>query len=49
VRSKGLVVPGFPRGAPGLESDFPQLYSVYAVYDSGLMEVVTTHQYEIHP
>jgi hypothetical protein len=45
---RGLVVPGLPPGAPGLESDFPQRFTVYVVYDSGRMQVWAAHQYELH-
>lgn len=42
---RGLVVPGLPKGAPGIGSFFGEQFVVYAVYDSGLMRPLTIHNH----
>lgn len=42
----GLVVPGAPPGAPGMESFFPRAYTVYAVRPGGLMETFAVHNHQ---
>ena len=42
---RGLVVPGFPPGAPGIKAVFAKQFVVYAVYDSGLMRPLTIHNH----
>jgi hypothetical protein len=44
---RGLVVPGFPRGAPGLHALAPEAYVVFAMQDSGLMRPISTHHHDI--
>lgn len=48
ARIKGLVVPGMPKGAPGLEAGLPQAYFVYAVHESGLLRPIATYHHTIH-
>jgi hypothetical protein len=45
---KGLVVPGLPPGAPGVDSALPQPFVVYAVRDFGLMQPYITHEHYVH-
>lgn len=40
---KGLVVPGIPSGVPGITGGRPEPYTVYAVYDGGLMRPIRTY------
>jgi hypothetical protein len=44
---RGLVVPGMPRGAPGLHTLAPEAYVVFAMQDSGLMRPISTHHHDI--
>ena len=44
---RGLVVPGLPRGAPGLHSIAAEPYVVFAVQDSGLTRPFSTHHHGI--
>jgi hypothetical protein len=44
---RGLIVPGLPRGAPGLRTLAPEAYVVFAMQDSGLMRPVSTHHHDI--
>lgn len=45
---KGLAVLGVPAGAPGLNTAFPQPYTVYHVHDSGVMESVASYNHVPH-
>lgn len=40
---RGLAVPGMPLGSPGMESDKPQPYKVYAIDHSGQSTVWANH------
>jgi hypothetical protein len=42
---RGLVVPGLPRGAPGLPATTPEPYNVFAMQDSGLMRTISIHNH----
>jgi hypothetical protein len=44
---RGLVVPGLPRGAPGLQALSAEPYVVFAMQDSGLMRPISTHHHDI--
>ena len=44
---RGLVVPGMPRGAPGLPAMSTEPYVVYAMQDSGLMRPISTHERDL--
>lgn len=41
---RGLVVPGMPRGSPGMESPNPEPYTVYAFDDDGARTVFARHE-----
>jgi hypothetical protein len=41
----GLVVPGVPRGSPGMESPVPQRYTVFAVREGGVMQPFAVHDH----
>ena len=40
---KGVVVPGVPRGSPGMEWALPQPYTVFAVRDGGRVQEFAAH------
>lgn len=40
---KGLVVPGVPRGSPGMESPLPLPYTVFAVREGGRIQEFAEH------
>lgn len=40
----GLMVPGMPRGSPGMESPFPEPYTVYAFHADGQRTVFSEHE-----
>jgi hypothetical protein len=42
---RGLVVPGTPKGAPGISSVSNEQFAVYAVYGAGLMRPLTIHNH----
>ena len=42
---KGLVVPGLPPGAPGVDDRLAKSYATYAVYEAGMMRVITLHNH----
>jgi hypothetical protein len=42
---RGLVVPGVPRGSPGMESAFPQPYTVFAVRQGGAVQAFDIHDH----
>ena len=44
---RGLVVPGLPRGAPGLRAMSAEPYVVFAMQDSGFMRPMSTHERDI--
>jgi hypothetical protein len=44
---RGLVVPGLPRGGPGLHTLLARPYVVYAMQDSGLMRPFSEHHHDI--
>lgn len=46
VHIRGLVVPGLPRGSPGVDSVFPEPYTVFAVQSSGLMRPFAVHNHD---
>ena len=39
---RGVTVPGMPQGSPGMESDHPVSYNVYAVDKAGGLTVLET-------
>lgn len=41
---RGLMVPGMPRGSPGMESPFPEPYTVYAFEDDGSRTAFSEHE-----
>lgn len=47
-RARGLIVPGTPRGAPGLSSAFAEPYTVYLVRGGGLIQPVKTYNHGFH-
>ena len=44
-RVLGLIVPGVPRGSPGMDSPFPQPYTVFYMREGGLMQPFAVHDH----
>jgi hypothetical protein len=47
-RAKGILVPGTPKGAPGLSSAFPEPYTVYLVRGGGLLQPIQNYNHGYH-
>lgn len=44
----GVVVPGAPEGAPGIDSALPVPFTVYLVRSAGLMQPLHTYNHPMH-
>ncbi len=44
----GVVVPGAPEGAPGLDTALPVPFTVYLVRSAGLMQPLHTYNHPMH-
>jgi hypothetical protein len=47
-RARGLIVPGTPRGAPGLSAAVTEPYTVYLVRPGGIIQPVKTYNHSLH-
>jgi len=43
--ARGLVVPGMPRGAPGVNAAIPEPFTVYLIRGSGLVQPLKTYNH----